>query len=147
MNRLVCVIAASWLAAVVVSVPVSSSHAQSPSDKTRTEARERFDRGPQLFNDGDNAGALAEFQRAYELVANKIVMFNIAMVYAAMNRSVEAVDALDQLLAEPGALDAERLTRAKRAREEQGRRVARLAVATNVPAMIQVDGIDVARAP
>jgi hypothetical protein len=148
MNRSVFAIAASSFAASLVLTQLASPcRADAATDKTRAEARERFDRGLQLFNEGDNAGALAEFKRAHELVPNKIVVFNIAMVYAAMNRAVEAVDALDHLLADPASLDKDRLARAKATRAEQGRRVAHLKVVTSVPALIQIDGIDAARSP
>lgn len=102
---------------------------------------------PKPTDEGDNAGALAEFKRAYDLVPNKIVLFNIGMVYAAMNRPVEAVDALDQLLADPAALDADRAGRARHTREEQGHRVARLTVVTSAPAAIEIDGLEVGRTP
>ena len=38
-----------------------------PDNATRAEARERFSRGLHLFENGDNGGALAEFNRAYAL--------------------------------------------------------------------------------
>lgn len=113
----------------------------------RAEARERFDRGLKLFEEGDNAGALAEFKRAYELVPNQQVLLNIGLVYAAMNRPVEASDALGKLLADPGALAGERLSRARSLHAEQDKRVGRLQVTTNVPATIDVDGVDTGKTP
>src|SRR5262245_50325989 len=88
------------------------SLARAEGDAAKAEARQRFDRGLGLFNDGDNAGALAEFKRAYELIPNKLVLFNIGAVYAAMSRPVEAVDALEKLVADPGGVDAQRLGQA-----------------------------------
>ena len=52
----------------------------------------------QLFNEGDNAGALAEFKQTYALMPNPIVLFNIGLVYAAMSRPVDAVDALSPVV-------------------------------------------------
>jgi hypothetical protein len=117
------------------------------SEAVRREARERFDRGLKLFNEGDNAGALAEFKRAYELIPNSLVLYNIGLVYSAMGRPVEAVDALDKVLAGTGALTGERLARATQTRDEQVQRVARLSVSTNVPATIEIDNVEVGQTP
>jgi hypothetical protein len=115
----------------------------SPKD----EARERFDRGLKLFNEGDNAAALAEFSRAYDLIPNQLVLFNIGLVYAAMNRPAEATDALNKVINDPGNLSPERLARAKQTRDEQAARVAELTVITNVPATIEVDNVAIANTP
>src|SRR5271167_5022655 len=76
--------------------------ADAASQAQRTEAAERFDRGLRLFNRGDTAGALAEFRRAYSLIPNVLVLYNIGLVYAQMGRPVEATDALEKVLASPG---------------------------------------------
>jgi hypothetical protein len=115
--------------------------------QARAEARERFDRGLRLFEEGDNGGALAEFKRAYELVPNPLVLFNIGLVYAALGRPVEATDALDQVLRDPGRLPADRLPLARRTRQEQAARIAQVAVSASVPALIDVDGIEAGRTP
>jgi hypothetical protein len=117
------------------------------SESGRRDARERFDRGLKLFNDGDNPGALAEFKRAYELIPNPLVLYNIGLVYAAMGRPVEAVDALDKVLASTGVLTGERLTRAKQTRDEQALRVGKLSIITNVPAAIEIDNVEVGQTP
>lgn len=116
-------------------------------DAVKTEAHDRFDRGLRLFNDGDNAGALAEFKRAYELIANSLVLYNMGLVYAAMNRPVESVDALEKVLANPGPVAGDRLARAKQTRDEQSQRIAQITVATSVPAFIEVDGLTVGQTP
>src|SRR5580704_14631688 len=117
------------------------------TEATKAEARDRFDRGLKLFNDGENAGALAEFKRAYELIPNTLVLYNIGLVSAAMGRPVEAVDALDRALADAGALSAERIARARQTRDEQAARIAQVAVTTQVPATIEVDGVETAKTP
>jgi hypothetical protein len=136
------------IAFALVLGDASVSMAQTSPEAARTEARERFDRGLRLFNDGDNAGALAEFRRAYELVPNPVVLFNVGLTYAAMNRPVEAVDAFDKLLANPGALAADRLAKAKASREEQAARIAELDVTVNVEgAVIEIDNVEAGRTP
>jgi hypothetical protein len=117
------------------------------SDAAKAEARDRFDRGLRLFNDGDNAGALAEFKRAYDLIPNPLVLYNIGLVCAAMGRPVEAVDALDKVLAAPGGVAPDRVERARQTREEQARRIAKITVVTNVPAEIEIDNVVAGQAP
>lgn len=119
-----------------------------PSEAARTEARDRFDRGLRLFNGGDNAGALVEFRRAYELVPNATVLYNIGLVYAQMGRAVEATDTLNQVLASPGSLSPERAVIARRTRDEQAARIAEIVVEANVEgARIEVDGIEAGQTP
>ena len=126
----------------------SATLSAAPADATRREARERFDRGLKLFNQRDDGGALAEFQRAYELIPHPLVLYNIGVVQAAMKHPVEAVDALDRLIASPGDLSADRLAHARELRAEQAARIARIEIRSNVDgARIEVDGVDVGQAP
>jgi hypothetical protein len=118
-----------------------------PTEAARQEARDRFDRGLKLFNDGDNPGALAEFKRAFELIPNPLVLYNIGLVYSAMGRPVQAVDALDKVLAAPGTLSGDRLARAKQTRDDQAARVATVSVVTSVPATIELDNVEVGHTP
>jgi hypothetical protein len=119
-----------------------------PRDHARDEAHERFDRGLRLFNQGDAPGALAEFQRAYELVPNPTVLFNVGLVAEAMGDPVHAVEALDRVLRAPGNLGARELARAHEVRDEQAARVGRIALRGNVDgAEVEVDGTTVGRTP
>jgi hypothetical protein len=133
------------LAVILVASPATAMAANGV--EPRAEARERFDRGLRLFEEGDSAGALAEFKRAHELVPNPLVLFNIGLVYAALARPVEATDALERVLRDPGGLPADKLERARRTRDEQAGRIARIAVTTSVPAVIDVDGVEAGRTP
>ncbi len=114
----------------------------------RAEAARRFDRALLLFESGENAGALAEFKRAYEGLPDPVVLYNIGLVYAALARPVDAVDALDRVMTESNRLNPAQLQRAKQTLEDQRARVARLMITTKPPAArIEVDGIEVARTP
>ena len=113
----------------------------------RSEARERFSRGLHLFENGDNSGALAEFKRANDLIANRLVLFNIGLVYAAMNRPVEAVDTLDKVLQDTSPLKPEQVARARAEKDEQEKRIGFLDFSTNVPATIEIDGIEAGVTP
>ncbi|HTQ04391.1 MAG TPA: PEGA domain-containing protein [Polyangiaceae bacterium] len=118
------------------------------SDSVRTEAREHFDRGLRLFNQQDNEGALAEFQRAYELVPHPMVLYNIGLVLSAAGRSVQAVDTFDKLLANPAGLDAGRLGRAKDERARQAALIGEVTVTSPVEgAIVELDGFQVGKTP
>jgi hypothetical protein len=138
------------LASLLVAVP-AAARAQTPlaapSAAARQEAAERFDRGVKLFNQGDNSGALVEFKRAFELTADPLLLFNIGLVYAEQRRPVDAVDALDRLLGSPAKLSPDQRAKAERVRGEQAAFIAFIEVTTTVPAVIDVDGVEVGRTP
>jgi hypothetical protein len=136
---LLCV-SSTWMRSTVVI-------AQSPSDTVRAEARERFARGLHMFDNGDGGGALAEFKRAYELIPNRLVLYNIGLVYAAIQKPVEAVDTLRTVLEDTGPLKPEQLARAQEVRTAQERLIGAIEVKTNVPGEVEVDGIHVAHTP
>ena len=129
------------------TAPVASAPAAAaPSPAVKAEARERFDTGLHLFEKGENAGALAEFKRAYQLIPSPVVLYNMGLVYAAMNRPVDAVDTLNQFLGAPGEAGAEQ-KHAEQVLAEQTKRIAQLVVLTDHPATIEVDGVEVGRTP
>lgn len=131
-----------------VALPAHEARADAPAMDPKTEARDRFGRGLRLFNDGDNAGALAEFKRAHELSPHPVVLYNIGLVYAAMGRAVESVASLDEVLKNPGTLAADKLEKAKSTRAEQLARIAEIQLEVNVPnGDVEVDGISVAKLP
>jgi hypothetical protein len=123
--------------------------AQTPtlSPAARQEAAERFDRGLRLFNQGENAGALVEFKRTYELTGDPSTLFNIGLVYAELKRPVEAVDALDMLLKSSAKLGPEQRQKAEKVRAEQRTFVSFVEVSSNVQAMIEVDGVEASHTP
>jgi hypothetical protein len=117
------------------------------SPEARKEAAERFDRGLRLFNQGENAGALVEFKRTYELTGDPSTLLNIGLVYAELKRPVDAVDALDTLLKSSAKLGPEQRQKAERVRAEQMTFVSFLSVDANVPSMIEIDGVEAAHTP
>lgn len=120
------------------------------SAENKDEARRRFDRGLALYNDGDLSGALVEFKLAYKLTSHPVVLYNLALVHAALGNAAEAVESLERLQSPEAAaqLGEQRVERARRVLQEQLLRVGTLEVKTNVPrTLVQVDSIDVARTP
>jgi PEGA domain-containing protein len=143
-----CVVFCAAPAFAADAAPAASApSASTPSGAVKAEARERFDTGLHLFEKGENAGALAEFKRAYQLIPNPLVLYNMGLVYAAMNRPVDAVDSLNQFIGDPGEAGAEQRTHAEQVRVEQTKRIAQLVILTDHPATIEVDGVEVGRTP
>jgi hypothetical protein len=95
--------------AVVAPPQGTLSPGVEPSEAQRQEAGERFRRGISFYEEGDYRLALIEFERAYQLVPNYRVLFNISQVAISMGKFAKARIALERYLAEGGAsLDAER---------------------------------------
>ncbi|HEY4158844.1 MAG TPA: PEGA domain-containing protein [Polyangiaceae bacterium] len=117
------------------------------AETSKAEARKRFDRGLTLFNEGDNAGALAEFKQTYAIMPNPVVLYNIGLVYAAMGRPVEAVDALNQVVTS-SSLSPEQQERAKQTLSDQQARIGRVSVTTTPEgAHVEIDNVEVATTP
>jgi hypothetical protein len=125
----------------------AQSGAAEPDGKAVSEAKENYARGLHLFENGDNVGALAEFERAQEVVPSRLLLYRIAMVYVAMDKPVDAIDSLDEVLSDTGSLKPEFLARAKAAKEEQQRRIGELDIKVDVPARIEIDGERAGDAP
>ena len=121
--------------------------AAAPDASTKADARQRFDQGLRLFEKGENAAALAEFQRAYDLIPNVLVLYNIGLVYTAMDRPVDAVDALDKVLDAASGLAPAQAQKARQVRADQAARIGEVMVVTDKPAVIEVDGVEVGRTP
>lgn len=127
--------------------PAAGAAATAPDAARKAEARDRFEQGLRLFDEGDTAGALAEFQRAYALIPTPVLLFNIGLVHAASGRSVEAVEALDAAILS-GALAPAETERALRVRTDQQRRVGTLGIELSEPgAVIEVDGVPRGKTP
>jgi len=81
----------------------------------REEAGQRFQRGIGFYGDGDYALALIEFDRAYQLVPDYRVLYNIGQVSIQLARFARARLALEQYLSEGGtAISAERAVEVNR---------------------------------
>lgn len=87
----------SFLLACVLSSAVASAQPapRAPlSPAAVAEARDRFNRGVELYDDGNYDAAMAEFLRAYELTSNPEVLFNISATHERSGHFVEALDAM-----------------------------------------------------
>lgn len=136
------------VAASLTLLPASVALAADPTPEAKQEASDRFKHGVALYQAGNLNSALAEFERAYELMPHPTVLFNIGMTYADLDRPVESTESLEKLVASPGALSADRLTKAKDTLEAQKSKTGTLDVKVTVEgAQIEVDGVIVGVAP
>lgn len=138
--------AANLLAGGLAVVLLTPSVAHAAPDARAKEARTRFDRALQLFDEKDYAGALAEFLRANELAPNTIVLYDIAQCYEALGRQVDAQNTLKQLIAH-GPNPSE-LARANAMLIRVESRIGSLRIEGGVAgAQLEIDGIRVGTLP
>ena len=136
------------LCALLLSLLTSSTALAQTRSPAEQEAAERFDRALRLVNVGDLSGGLAEFQRAYALVPSPVVLWNLGLVYVALNRPVDAVAAFEKVLEEPQRLDVAEVDRARRLLGEQLQRIGKLTLTTSVSeGSVEIDNVEVARLP
>jgi PEGA domain len=145
---LVTALSTGLVALVALAGAPRAARADEPAaDPKRAEARARFDRGMALLKEHDDAGALAEFQLAHDLVPAPQTLLMIGVLDATLNRPVEAVRILDRVIGDPGTLSPQQLAAAQKHRDEEARKVGTLTVTTSAPAMIEIDGVDAAKTP
>ena len=119
-----------------------TARAGAPSAEARSEAREHFQRGLDFFNEERHDAALAEFQRAHELVPSAEALYNLGRVHSALGNAVEAVAAFEAYLAESN-ISADRRREVTERRERQKARIAEVWIDTNIEgAIVSVDGVD-----
>jgi tetratricopeptide (TPR) repeat protein len=73
------------------------------ADGAVDEARIRFQRGVQLFHEGSNEAALAEFRKAYQIAPSYRLLYNIGQVHYELHDYVGALKSFKQYLADGGA--------------------------------------------
>ena len=84
--------------ALAVSLPAASTAAGPQAGAA--EAAKHFDRGVKLIDDEDWAGALIEFERAYEIFPNYRVLFDIAQCRYQLHDYPGALKAFQRYLAD-----------------------------------------------
>lgn len=127
----------------------STSAEQQPDERTVKEAGERYNRGLQLYTEGDYALAVIEFERAYSLVPDYRVLYNIGLVRLQLANYAKARRALEQYLKEGGERVPEERRKAVGADLEMlAARTASVRIETNVAgADVIVDDVSVGTAP
>jgi len=119
------------------------------ADPAKVEARQRYDRGIRLYAEGEFALAVIEFERAYTLVPDYRVLYNIGQVRIQLAQYARAKKALDQYLAEGGEQIApERKASVQSDLDMLASRTATLEIRSNVPdAEVVVNDSIIGRTP
>ena len=127
----------------------TTAAAQQPQSKNQSddakkeEARQRYQRGLQLFNEANYEAARVEFERAYQLAPSYKILYNIGLSYGQLGDYVQAQTTLQKYLEQGGAeISEERRSEVAKELAQIRPRVARVTVKTNVPgAELLVDDI------
>lgn len=143
---LLAVLAAPALAA---AQPASPQPAQPPPPAQAEEGKARFQRGVQLFKEGDFRSALVEFRRAYDLSRNYKVLYNIGQTEFEIADYASAQRSFQRYLAEGGAeIDAARRAQVEEDLKKLAARVAKIQITSNVEgAEVLVDDVPVGKTP
>lgn len=118
------------LLALALVIPTVAQAAE--SDSPRREASVHFQRGVELYNDGDFRGALVEFKKAYALWPRANVLYNVGQTEFQLLDYAAALRTMERYLAETGPNAAHR-AEVEGAVETLRGRVGRIALATSVP--------------
>src|ERR1700734_914502 len=118
---------------------IGDAHAAASATPTSAQAGEeastRFKRGLQLFDEGDYALAVVEFERAYQLAPNYRALYNIGLVNVQLARYADATRTFEQYLHDGGAeIAPSRKAEVAKALAELKLRTATVATAPNAPA-------------
>lgn len=103
MRRLVIALSLSFSISLFGAAPVAAAEPTSADTPEVEQARERFRRGAELFSEGSFDASLIEFKRAYELVPNYRVLYNIGQVHLELHDYVNAERAFGDYLSHGGA--------------------------------------------
>jgi len=137
-------------ASILWAVPAwADPPTKSPTVDVEEQAHQCFQRGLELFQEGDLDGATVEFRRAYDLAANFRILFNLGQVAADRHDYAVALDWFARYLKEgAGRIPGQRRHGVEEEMAKLRQRVGRLdVVAPTVEAEILVDDEVVGRSP
>jgi hypothetical protein len=101
-------------AAPAAAAPAKRKPVAGPKTPEQKEADRHFKAGVELFKEGKYGEALAEFQRAYDIAPNPVVLYNIAGCYRELSQYGDAVATYNKFLADgKGKVPAARLAAAQ----------------------------------
>jgi hypothetical protein len=153
-QRRAAVVAAALAAVLSLSLAPRGAGAQEgpkapPSPEAVEEAAQRFQRGLELYKEGDFKAAQVEFKRAHEISPNYRVLYNLGQVSYQLRDYVAALRSFEAYLEQGGReVPAARRTQVTTEIARLRTRVGRLAIEVDVPGVeVSVDDAFVGRAP
>ncbi len=143
------VFASLTITTLASATPNKPFYQQSPSDLRLERAKARFEKGKKFYEENDFHAALVEFKRAYELVPNYSILFNIGQIYYQIQDYPEALRNFQKYLTEGGdKIPNSRATEIKREISNLRMRISYLDISTNkVGASIFVDDVLIGKTP
>jgi hypothetical protein len=119
-----------------------------PTEAELAEARRHYERGLQLYTNGDYEGALAEIERAYQLAPSFKIFLTLGRIYKQLNNYAAALNAFQRYLDEGGAdVPDERRVEVDAEIKQLAARVATIEIKTREGATIAIDDVPVGKAP
>lgn len=141
-----------WACGLAIALTLCSTapaaRAQETTAEATARAREHYDRGVGLFDEGQFVAALAEFEAAFALTRRPSLLFNVGQIHARLGHAVEATDAFERYLRETSDVPAERRALVESELTTQRARIARVTVAVSVvAASISLDDVTRGQSP
>ncbi len=117
------------------------------AEQAKDRARKKMKEGVALFDKGDLRGALARFEKAYEIYPSPKIFLNVAACHAGIGDYVEALAYYERFLAEASDAASDVRADAERSVAEMRGRVGEIDVVAPEGAAIEVNGRRVGLAP
>ncbi len=118
------------------------------ADKASDEAKTRFKRGADFYDEGNYRAALIEFERAHQLLPNYKILYNIAQVRMQLLDYARAQETFARYLKEGGSdVNGSRREEVKTELEKLRSRVGRIAISTAEGAEVLLDDESIGTAP
>jgi tetratricopeptide (TPR) repeat protein len=129
--------------------PKPAAAADAPKTEDVNEARLRYKKGVDLYEDGAFDAALIEFQRAYDTAPSYKILYNIGLVNLQLNDYAGALRSFRKYLDEGGKkIDAKRRSEVEREIKKLESRVVTLTIKVNVDgAQVLIDDLEVGESP
>jgi hypothetical protein len=130
--------AIGFVLAALITVAAAPTPAQADNNNNAREAAKHFQRGVDLYNDGDFRGALVEFKTAYSTWPRANVLYDIGQTEYQLLDYASALKTMERYLAETGASAPHRQD-VEAAVEVLRGRVGRVAVTSEAGCEVTVD--------
>jgi tetratricopeptide (TPR) repeat protein len=135
--------------AIYLALGAPSSARAEPTAELEQNASAHFEKGLELYREGSLDAALVEFERAYALIPNYRLLYNLAQIQAERHEYVAAVGLFEKYLATGGTeIDEARRAEAQQEIDKLRTRISYLMVDSNVAgARLFVNDVQVGTLP